>query len=264
MSNLSRHQEDLLKLISLGRKMVGNHAFENNIFPSADEVDKKLRNEVKGLFPNQYQKWYSEGCAVIEQILPARLSEFTSCYMPDAKRKEVSVLNYVIQDWQLGVRAAINQMTNKKFYDDATIILSRLNLQVNILEACERRFESSLFDIKQLVMADMFDSELDAASELLKHKFSRGAGAIAGVVLEKHLKVVCDNHKIVIKKGHPTISTFNDALKDASVIEVPVWRSIQHLGDLRNLCDHGKGKEPTVDEINDLITGVKKVTKTIH
>ena len=62
------------------------------------------------------------------------------------------------------------------------------------------RFESSLFDIQQLVTADLFNSELDAASELAKKKFLRAAGALAGVVLEKHLRQVCKSHSVTIRK----------------------------------------------------------------
>ena len=120
-----------------------------------------------------------------------------------------------------------------------------------------------LFDIKQLVQADIFDSELEAARELLKHKFVRAAGAIAGVVLEKHLNQVCDNHGIAPAKKNATISDYNDAMKTASVIDTPQWRYIQHLGDIRNLCDHDKKNEPTVDQVGDLISGVDKLTKTL-
>ncbi len=96
------------------------------------------------------------------------------------------------------------------------------------------RFESSLFDIRQLVQADLFDSELDAARELAKSKFKRAAGAGAGVVLGRHLGQVCDSHSIKISKKSPVISDLNNALKDASVIDVPTWRFVQHLADIRN------------------------------
>jgi hypothetical protein len=52
--------------------------------------------------------------------------------------------------------------------------------QLAILKAVKARFESSLFDIRQLVQSDLFDSELDAAKELAKHGFARAAGALAG------------------------------------------------------------------------------------
>lgn len=139
----------------------------------------------------------------------------------------------------------------------------RFQMQLEILRSVERRFESSLFDIKQFVQADLFDSELDAARELEKHGFYRAAGAVAGVVLEKHLAQVAANHKITIGKKHPTISDLNDALKNAGVVETPTWRGIQRLGDLRNLCDHNKDREPTDTDITELVDGVDKTTKTL-
>jgi hypothetical protein len=113
-----------------------------------------------------------------------------------------------------------------------------------------------------LLQADIFDSELEAADHLLKNKFARAAGALAGVVLERHLGEVCSSHNITLRKKDPTISDLNDALKAASVIDTAQWRSIQHLGDLRNLCDHNKQVEPTAEQVRDLLTGVAKVTKT--
>ena len=135
--------------------------------------------------------------------------------------------------------------------------------QLLILESAETRFDSSLFEIKQLVQADLFDSELDAARELNKKGFTRGAGAIAGVVLEGHLLQVCENHNIKIKKKNPTINDYNELLKKNHVIDIPTWRFIQHLADLRNLCNHKKERAPIKEEIEELIDGVEKTTKTV-
>ena len=41
------------------------------------------------------------------------------------------------------------------------------------------------------------------------------------------------------------------------------WRFIQHLWDIRNLCDHKKQRDPSNDEIEELINGTDKVIKTI-
>ena len=80
--------------------------------------------------------------------------------------------------------------------------------------------------------------------------------------LERHLKKSA-RHGVTIRNRNPQISHLNDALKDANVIEIPEWRSIQHLGDLRNLCSHDKETEPTAAQVEDLLAGVAKVTKTI-
>ena len=136
--------------------------------------------------------------------------------------------------------------------------------QLAMLKAVESRFESSLYDIKQLVMADLFDSELASAQELEKRGFLRAAGALAGVVLEKHLAQVMENHGVKTRKKNPCISDYNDLLKSESVIDTPVWRNIQRLGDIRNLCDHKKDREPTDDEVQELVSGVEKITKTLY
>jgi hypothetical protein len=98
---------------------------------------------------------------------------------------------------------------------------------------------------------------------LLKNKFFRPAGAVAGVVLEKHLHQVCDDHKIKITKKNPGISDLNELLKVNNIIEVPQWRHISMLADIRNVCDHHKGAEPSLEQVTDLINGVEKVIKTI-
>ena len=135
--------------------------------------------------------------------------------------------------------------------------------RLNIVKAVRARFESSLFDIRQLVQADLFDSELESAGALANSGFTRAAGAVAGVVLEKHLGQVCDNHGIKVSKREPTIGDLNDLLKKSEVMEVPQWRFIQRLGDLRNLCGHDKKVEPTKEHVADLIEGVEKVVKTL-
>jgi hypothetical protein len=86
---------------------------------------------------------------------------------------------------------------------------------------------------------------------------------LAGVVLERHLAQVCDNHSIKIAKKAPGISDLNDALKEANVIDVPQWRFVQHLADIRNLCDHNKKAEPTPEQVDELLAGVMKITKTL-
>lgn len=163
----------------------------------------------------------------------------------------------------MGIRVQPDEYSLKKQFNDLAAVANRFSMQLAILRAVQDRFESTLFDIRQLVQADVFDSELDAARELAKNGFLRGAGAVAGVVLEKHLAQVAANHTVVMRKQHPTISDLNDALKNAQVIDVPVWRSIQRLGDLRNLADHNKHREPTTEEINELIDSVDKIAKTL-
>lgn len=262
-TNLERYKKDLERLVALGEKMQldigGRHLTKaGKVKPET----KKLFAEHQGTFERQYQNWYTEAAALIRQLIPARLTEFHELYKGDGKRKATTIQTYHIQDWLNGVRSGADYAGAKSF-DDLTIITYRFGTQMSILQAVRTRFESSLHDIRQLVQADLFDSELDAARELLKSGYIRAAGAIAGVVLEKHLGQVASNHELSTRKQHPTISDFNDLLKTNNVLDVPAWRNVQRLGDLRNLCDHNKHRDPTKDEIQELINGIEKLTKTL-
>jgi hypothetical protein len=83
------------------------------------------------------------------------------------------------------------------------------------------------------------------------------------VVLEAHLAETCERHGIKLSTKNSTISPLNDALRKADIIDIAAWRFVQHLGDIRNKCDH-KGAEPAKDEVHELIEGVRKVTKTVY
>lgn len=260
MSNLDKYKKDLEKLIKDSYKLQLGMIEELNLYESAEdkELIKKLKKMKKLEFKSNYEKWYTEAQAVIFQIIPERLDDFTKLYKNE-KRKELNHSSYVIADYLIGL---VGSRLGETIVDGKAAF-PKFQQQMSILASARKKFESSLFDIRQLTQADLFDSELDAARELNKKGFTRGAGAIAGVVLEGHLSQVCKNHKIKIVKKEPTINDLNQLLKDNDVIDVPTWRFVQHLADLRNLCDHKKKKEPQKEEIEELIKGVEKMTKTL-
>lgn len=266
--NIERLKADLKKLVELGelletamtREVVGDKEFEQYFA----DLPKEDREKILKCLPNfkvKYEEWYSLSLALLEQLLPARVQNFVALYEKPKNRKSTDYGNYMVQDYLEGIQ--ITRGPYKEVVVDNSAAVPKFRQQVAILKAATARFESSLFEIKQLVQADLFDSELDAARELLKHKFLRAAGAITGVVLEKHLHQVCKDHKIKITKKHPGIGDLNELLKKEGVIEVPQWRHISMLADLRNLCDHDRQQEPSADQVTDLIDGTEKTIKTI-
>jgi len=266
--NLERYKKDLDKLITNGDQL--HNAMQHECLPEEFEehITKQLGEKanafIKGLprFSEAYQTWYSEAKALLRQLMPDRLEDFVRHYEKPKSRKDISYSNYTIDDYLQALVVTRGWDKEKVVGMDAAI--PQFRQQLAMLKAVQGRFESSLYDIRQLVQADLFDSELDAARELLKHKFTRAAGALAGVVLEKHLSEVCDKHGIKVGKKKPGISDFNDALKDAKVVDTPQWRFIQHLADIRNLCDHDKKVEPTIEQAEDLLAGVAKIAKTLY
>ncbi|MBI4292517.1 MAG: hypothetical protein HY661_13655 [Betaproteobacteria bacterium] len=225
------------------------------------ETAKKQLKEHKIELPNfdtGYETWYSEALRVVKQVLPDRIDDFVKQYKNE-KRKEIDFLTYSISDALLG-------LTTRRYGEvvaEKASALPKFQVQLAILKSAQKRFDSALFDIQDVLQADIFDSELDAATSLTKNGFVRAGGAVAGVVLEKHLGHVCDQHGLKSKKSHPTIADYYQMLKEANVIDTAKWRFIQHLGDIRNLCDHGKDREPTKDEVLEMIVGVEKMVKTV-
>jgi hypothetical protein len=266
MTNLAKYKGDLDRLIEQGQVLL--NAMQAEYLPEQfDAALKEANLDVKklraslGSFSDEYQGWYSEARAVVKQLLPDRLDDFVRHYEKPKGRKNVGFENYRIEDALQGLIITRSYGRDVVAAPDAAI--PHFRQQLKIVEAVKNRFETSLFDIRQLVQADLFDSELDVARELTKKGFLRAAGAVAGVVLEKHLLQVASNHSISGKKAHPSISDLNDALKSNGVYDVPEWRRVQRLGDIRNMCDHGKTREPTADEIEELIDGTDKFVKTI-
>jgi len=265
-TNLDRFKQDIEHLVQRGlilklamqRERQGDEAFVSWLKESKVAKTEVLLKETPE-FKSEYEAWYSESLALLKQVLPDRVQNFISMYEKPKGRKEVLYDNYVLQDFMQGltVRHAGRVVV------DTSAAFPQFCQQLAIVKAAQKRFESSLFEIKQLVQADLLDSEIDAARELHKHKFFRAAGAVAGVILEKHLRQVCDDHKIKIVKKHPGIGDLNELLKKGGVIEVPKWRHISLLADLRNLCDHNKQKEPSPEQITDLIDGTEKILKTV-
>ncbi len=267
ISNIDKYKKDVEELVSKGEilfHIMGIQFLPEQYNPilkkkygSKKELDKFL-NSLSD-FRSEYQGWYSEALVLLKQLLPDRLDDFIYYYKKPKTRKNISSENYVIEDALQG----LNITRNGEEIVGPGDAIPHFRQQLSIIKSVQRRFESSLFDIKQLVQADVFDNELDAAKELNKKGFTRAAGAVAGVVLEGHLKQVCENHKIKVKKNRSGINDFAELLKKSDVIEIPEWRKIQHLADLRNLCDHNKDTDPSKGDIDELIVGVDKFIKTL-
>ena len=235
-----------------------------------DLLDEKQKQELIKLagnvdnifeFGTAYQRWYSRAYKLVESLAPERLDEFVSYYRSDPKRKHFYDINYVIQDY-INSYFPKQDANHKPYWDAHKVVTSRILNQMQIIASLSSRVESVLQDVTGHLLAELQDSELTAAAKLKKVSI-RAAGALAGVVLERHLQQVAKNHKITIRKKDPTISDLNDPLKQKEVYDMKIWRKIQLLADIRNDCAHQKGKEPTDEQVDELLLGVNSVIKSV-
>ncbi len=204
-----------------------------------------------------YQEWYSQTLPIVKQLLPDRYGEFQEMYKIEKRNpKDFSALTYTISDYFLGFAVVKGE---KEIIDRYITFVAKFQHQINILRSALTHIDSILADIRGTLQAELFDDEVQAAHELMKKGHLRASGAVAGVMIERHLGQVTKNHSLTIKKAEPTIADFNEALKADGILDIPNWRFIQRLGDIRNLCVHSKGREPTKDEVEELISGTEKI-----
>ncbi len=230
---------------------------------AAQEELLKLLQDCKDTieFGTTYQHWYSRAYKLVQSLAPERLHEFVSYYLIDPKRKITDAGNYVIQDYIKAIGARTNHY-DKPLWDVNNLTAIRFLNQTQIISSLSSRIDSVLQDVTGHLFAEIQDSELSAATQLKKVSL-RAAGALAGVVLERHLQRVAENRGVAPTKKSPTISDLNDPLKQAGVYDVPTWRKVQLLADIRNICSHQKSTEPTVEQVDELIAGVNSIIKSV-
>lgn len=262
-NNLTRYQKDIERLEVHGHELLYGlyNELQNEIGDTFRKLSKERKEAIcKCTFKDKYNKWYNEALSVIKQLMPERLEDFVNYYkLP--KRKIFSYETYTISDYLIDL---VKKNNWGEIIVSPTSVITKFEQQLNIIKSLKERFNSSLYDIKQLLQANIFDSELESASELCKKGFYRAAGAVCGVVVEKHLSQVAISHNLIMSKKKPTINDYNDMLKNNNVIDTATFRRIQLMGDLRNLCDHNKTKEPQKEDIEELINLTNRLIKNLH
>lgn len=177
--------------------------------------------------PQRYQKWYSSSRAILSKNQPYRLDEFDEVYK--------SVRTIIDSTYITG--------------EQQSEFVSLIERQFRILDAVSSHLKFSAYDIELTVYSVLMKDELEAARHLLSKGFLRAAGAVAGVVLERHLKLLLRKHIPPVKHSEKeTLSNLNSLCK-GNVYDNVTWGKIDYLARLRNLCDHDKDREPTKKEV---------------
>lgn len=231
----------------------------SDLYSSGADVFNALNDGERDSFQYDYQSWYTKALRAVQYLAPDRLAEFRGYYEIDPKRKSLGYGTYVIQDFFKGV--VPSRIQYPEFNSMAQVLKAFFN-QLTIFKSIIDRVDSLIGNIEEELYAEIQDSEIVVAKQLLKVS-PRAAGALIGVVIEGHLQKVANNHSIRVAKKNPTISDLNDPLKNAAVIDTPTWRKITYLADIRNLCSHRKEEEPRKDQVQELIDGADWLIKNV-
>ena len=130
-----------------------------------------------------------------------------------------------------------------------------LKRQRAVLEAVKDDHDGGfLSSARSLARAEVFDTELEVATELLQQGYKLASAVIARTVLETTLRGLCDMHGVPLGK----LDTMNAALVKQQVYSVMVQKKVTWLSDIGNSAAHGKPEKFSEEDVADMMTAVER------
>jgi hypothetical protein len=210
-------------------------------------------------FRTVYQRWDTQSLKIVQTLAPDKYDEFVNYFLNNPNRK---LLDSSIQDYVRGMGQARDGYTDELPFDPQELARIKFLDQLQVLDELAYRLDTIMAEVEDHLFSELQEKELEAAKALQPVSL-RAAGALAGVVLLRHLQQIAANHTVTIPKSETTIRDLNDPLKQAKAYDFSTWRKIQLLGDLHNLCSQQRNGSPTPAQIEDLIAGVNSVIKSV-
>ena len=125
-----------------------------------------------------------------------------------------------------------------------------------VFGAAKEDFEGGyLTSIRHLVQAEVFDTELEQAKELLSAGYYPAAAVISGVVLETTLRQLCVAKQLAPGK----LDRMNADLAKAGQYNSLIQKRITALAAIRNSAAHGDHKAFSRDEVAAMIDEVERL-----
>lgn len=153
------------------------------------------------------------------------------------------------------------QLEKPQTFESKSSVLKRL---VSILRACLDDLNNGfLISFKQIIQAEVFDSELEQATYFLNENYKIPAAVIAGVVLETAIKELCINNGIDIYlpdgKREKKLEKLNEDLTKSGIYPLTQQKKVTYYADIRNNAAHGKPENFDAEDVRDMIKGIEKL-----
>jgi hypothetical protein len=126
-----------------------------------------------------------------------------------------------------------------------------------ILAAQADYLADGIFKVRHLVEAEIFDDFLEHAEHLLSKDYFHAAAVIAGCVLEDALRKLCAKHGVTLP-AEPKLDSMNAELAKKGAYDKLVQKRITAEADLRNKAAHGKWTEFRRDDVESMISWVRR------
>lgn len=199
-------------------------------FESTTTIKKRLIPEE---FSDKYRKWFSLCKGIIEVNGDKEsLKEFNEIY--------ISIIE-LQKDCYVSLKEQLD-------------LIDLMNRQLFIINSLPEYLKGKSHNLKLTIASMLMGDELKEARLLLEKGFIRAAGALSGVILERHLKFMLNNAKPKIKYGEKaTLGQLINKAEEKNVFEHSSIQKLKYLNSVRIACDHDKKAEPKSGEVNDLI-----------
>jgi len=211
---------------------------------------------------NRYEQLIEEAES-IKSLIKTEYSEYSGSYEDLGEDGNAQYLQWKVKVKNLlTLSCGENSVHCKEFvlaeevknFDTNPRVIKRL---LPILKAAHDDLKNGfLVSFKQIVQAEVFDSELEQAKSLLESGYKNPSAVIAGVVLETAIKELSLNHGIELDRKK--LTHLNDELAKLGVYNKLQQKRITALADIRNNAAHGDYDQFTKDDVTGMIEDIER------
>jgi len=144
--------------------------------------------------------------------------------------------------------------------DDNLFSYQRIPRLAGVTEALKTAYESGyLYEIEELIHADVFSDFIYMAEYLLKEGFKDPAAVIVGGVLEEHLRKLCLRNSIttIVDDRPKKAEMMNSELATKGVFNKLDQKSVTAWLDLRNKAAHGRYTEYVDEQVQFTLSAIR-------
>lgn len=210
----------------------------------------------------KYVAWYTKARRLLTNTSPSDLKHFDELYRLEDEKNPSTIAHFFSypkdQHWDDSSQRYYYSRNDSHFRH----FKNNFSSQVAIVEAIPQVLEFEKIKLSQLLARDLLTDELNQARELFDKGFIECAGMLAGIALERQLKVICDNSNPRVQyTDKDTLGDLNTKLKTV-YIDPSDFSRVDAIRITRNRCSHDAGtKPPTKKDVETMISDVESFIK---
>lgn len=247
---------DQIKAIILDLINEGVEILKNS--DSANATDSGSMSELT----RKYIAWYTKARRLLSNTSPNDLKHLDELYRLEDEKNPSTIAHFFSypkdQHWDDSSQRYYYIRNESHFRH----FKNNFSAQIAIIEAIPQVLEFEKMKLSQLLARDLLSDELNQANVLLVKGFIECAGMLAGIALERQLKVICDNSvPPVIYSDKDTLGDFNSKLK-AIYTDPSDYSRVDAMRVTRNRCSHDPGtKPPSEKDVKVMLKDVEQFIK---